>query len=303
MKKSFPLLVLFVLGFSIAHAQTDPLYAQYLMNPLLINPAYSGLTNNLNATATYRKQWAGFDGSPSTFNATGHVSLRDDKMGVGLIVLKDEIGSNSNTEVHATYAYKIDMDEKFLRFGLQAGIVNFRSDNGDLNIYHPEDPAFLGTINTTKMSFGAGAIFHSDRFLLSLSVPRMLKAKETYNNIETELYSQHFYLSGAYVIYFNEHIRFKPSVMFRGVQGAKISTDLNFSANIEEKFMAGVFTRNFNTYGLMGQMKLNNTVRLGYAFEVPTNNSVGARFTSHEFMVGVNMAVFNFHDNIGISTF
>jgi type IX secretion system PorP/SprF family membrane protein len=303
MKKSFPIIVLFILGFTASHAQTDPLYAQYLMNPLLINPAYSGLTNNLNAMATYRKQWAGFDGSPSTFNATGHVSLRDDKMGVGLIVLKDQIGSNSNTEVHATYAYKLDLQEKYLRFGLQAGFVNFRSDNGDLNIYHPEDPAFLGTVNTTKLSFGAGAIFHSDRFMISLSVPRMLKAKETYNDVETELYSQHFYLSGAYIIYFNEHIRFKPSIMFRGVQGAKISTDLNFSANIEEKFMAGVFTRNFNTYGLMGQMKLNNTVRLGYAFEVPTNNSVGARFTSHEFMIGVNLAVFSFHDNIGISTF
>jgi type IX secretion system PorP/SprF family membrane protein len=197
MKKSLSIIILFVLGCTAAQAQTDPLYAQYLMNPLLINPAYSGLTNNLNATATYRKQWAGFDGSPSTFNATGHVSLRDDKMGVGLIVLKDQIGSNSNTEVHATYAYKLDLDEKYLRFGLQAGMVNFRSDNGDLNIYHPEDPAFLGTINTTKVSFGAGAIFHSDRFLVSLSVPRMLKAKETVNNVETELYSQHFYLSGA----------------------------------------------------------------------------------------------------------
>jgi type IX secretion system PorP/SprF family membrane protein len=303
MKKSLPIIVLLILGFTASLAQTDPLYAQYLMNPLLINPAYSGLTNNLNAMATYRKQWAGFDGSPSTFNATGHVSLRDNKMGLGLIVLKDEIGSNSNTEVHAAYAYKLDLQEKYLRFGLQAGLVNFRSDNGDLNIYHPEDPAFLGTVNTTKLSFGAGAIFHSDRYMISLSVPRMLKAKETFNDVETELYSQHFYLSGAYIIYLNEHIRFKPSILFRGVQGAKISTDLNFSVNIEEKFMAGVFTRNFNTYGLMAQMKLNNTARFGYTFEVPTNNSVGARFTSHEFMIGLNMAVFNFQDNIGISTF
>jgi hypothetical protein len=131
----------------------------------------------------------------------------------------------------------------------------------------------------------------------------MLKATSTFDEKEVQLYSQHFYLMGAYIIYFNEHIRFKPSVLLKGVKGSKLSADLNFSANIDEKYMAGVFTRNLNTFGLLAQMKIGETLRFGYTFEMPSNKSVGARFTSHEFMVGLNLAVFDFHDKIGISNF
>ena len=222
-------------------------------------------------------------------------------MGVGLIIIKDKVGANSNTEVYGTYAYKIDLDQKFFSFGLQAGMVNFRSDNGDLNPKDPGDPVFTGTFNSTKPSFGAGAILHSDRYFIGLSVPRMLKSTETVGTTETQLYSRHFYLMGAYMIFLNEHIRFKPSVLLRGVQGAKLSTDLNMALNLNEKYTAGLFTRNFNTYGLLAQMKIGNMYRFGYTFEIPSNNSVGARFTTHEFMFGVNLSLLRFHDSLAIT--
>lgn len=277
-------------------AQIDPLYAQYLNNPLLINPAYSGLNNNLNAGVTYRQQWAGFDGSPVTLNANGHTSLIDNRMGLGLIVLRDNVGSNSNTEVHGTYAYRLDLGKQYFSFGLQAGFISFKANNDELNPYDPGDPAFSSVQNVTKPSFGAGAILHNDRYFIGLSVPRMLKSKATFNNLETELYSQHFYLMGGYMIFLNEHIRLKPSVLLKSVKGSPLSADLNFSMNFEEKYTAGVFTRNFNSYGLLAQIKFGGSYRFGYAFEVPSNASVGTRFTSHELMFGVNLAIFSFHD-------
>ena len=197
--------VLFVC--STGRAQVDPLYAQYLNNPMLINPAYAGLNNNLNAGVTYRKQWAGFEGSPTTYNINAHTSLLDNRMGVGIIVLKDNVGINSNTEAHATYAYRLDLDQKYLSFGLQAGFISFKGNNGELNPYDPNDPAFSETQNMTKPSFGAGLILNSERYFLGLSVPRMLKARVTVSDLETELYSQHYYMIGAYVFYLNEHIR------------------------------------------------------------------------------------------------
>lgn len=280
-------------------------------NPLLINPAYSGLNNHFSAAASYRKQWAGFDGSPTTFNVNGHTSLLDNRMGVGLMVVKDEIGANNNTEVHATYAYKLDLKNKYLSFGLQAGLLNFRSSNGDLNPYDPGDPLFTGTLNTTKPSFGAGAILHSDRYFVGVSVPRLLKATETYTDAssatsgekEVTLYNRHFYIMGAYVIFLNEHIRLKPSVLLKDVKGSRLSADLNFAANLNEKYTAGVFTRNFNTYGLLVQMKLGDQYRFGYVFEVPTNNSVGARFTSHELTLGINLALLRSHDSLAVTNF
>jgi type IX secretion system PorP/SprF family membrane protein len=276
-------------------AQIDPLYAQYLNNPLLINPAYSGHNNNLNAVASFRKQWAGFDGSPLTLTASGHMSLLDNKMGAGLIVMKDQAGASRNTEVHATYAYKLEFKKMVLSFGLQTGFISFKNDYSDLEISEGDDPVFGNGQNYTKPSFGAGAILSSERFFVGLSVPRMLKAPVSINNIDTDLYQQHFYLTGAYVIFLNEHIRMKPSILLRGVKGAPLSADLNYSFNIDEKYTAGAFVRNFKTYGLMGQLKIKENLRFGYAFELPSNRSVGTNYTTHEFMVGINMSVFSFH--------
>lgn len=279
-----------------AMTQVDPLYAQYLNNPLLINPAYTGATNNLNASLAYRQQWAGFEGSPATANINGHMSLLDNRMGVGLIILEDKSGNNRNTEIHGTYAYKLTLDDKTLSFGLQAGIINFRSDNSELNPFDPSDPAFSLSQNTTKPSFGTGIMLKSDRYLLGLSVPRLLKATNTSDNLEASLYTRHFYASAAYIVFITEDILFKPSLLFKGVKGAPLSVDYNASLNIFEKYTAGVYTRNFTTYGLLAQVKFGNIFRFGYNFEVPTNKSVGAQFTSHEFSVGINMNIFNFHD-------
>ncbi len=294
--KKLILLTVFMLGlYGFSNAQIDPLYAQYLNNPLLINPAYSGLNNNLNAGVTYRKQWAGFDGSPTTYNVNAHTSLLDNRMGVGLIVLKDMVGVNSNTEVHGTYAYRLDLDQKYLSFGLQAGFISFKGNNTDLNPYDKLDPAFTENQNFSKPSFGAGVILNSERYFFGLSVPRMLKSKVIVSDVETELYSQHFYAMGAYIFYINEHLRLKPSVLLKSVKGSPLSADVNFALNFEEKYTAGIYTRNLNAYGLMAQIKFAEAYRFGYAFEVPSGNSVGARFTTHELSFGINLALFNFH--------
>jgi type IX secretion system PorP/SprF family membrane protein len=301
MRKILLLAVCIIVICGSGQAQVDPLYAQYLNNPMLINPAYAGLNNNLNAGISYRKQWAGFEGSPTTFNVNGHTSLFDNRMGVGLMIVKDNIGSNSNTEVHGTYAYRIDLDQKYLSFGLQAGFISYKASMSGINPYDKNDPAFTSPESITKPSFGTGLILHSDRYFLGLSVPRLLKARATFTDpvtldqIESQLYSQHFYAMGAYIFYVNEHIRLKPSVLLKSVKGSPMSADVNFQVNLEEKVTAGVYTRNLNAYGLMGQIKFGGSYRFGYAFEVPSGNSVGARFTTHEFSFGINMALFGFH--------
>ena len=294
------LLSVYLIGFiASSHAQVDPLYAQYLNNPLLINPAYSGLNNNLNASLSYRKQWAGFDGSPATVNISAHSAFLDNKMGVGLFILQDKAAINKNTEVQATYAYRLDLQDKYLSFGLQAGLINYRNNNDDLNPRDPGAPEFAGAQTFSKPTFGTGIILSSERYFFGFSVPRMLKAKADISSVtdETVLYQQHFYLTGAYVVLLTERIRFKPSVLFKGVKGAPLSTDVNFAFNIDERYTAGAYTRNFNTYGLLAQLKLSDRYRFGYAFEMPTNNSVGTRFTSHEIMLGINLAVLSSHSS------
>lgn len=295
MKKLLLGFIAMIVG-SQAQAQIDPLYAQYLSNPLAINPAYTGLNNNLNISASYRRQWAGFDGNPTTQNLSAHTSLRNDRMAIGVIAVSDRIGSNKNTEAHITYAYKINAGNSTLSFGLQAGFINFRSNNSELNPFDPNDPAFANDVSVTRPGFGAGVILKSERYFIGLSAPRLLTNAVNFNGITTELYSQHYYLMGAYVFNVSDRLRFKPSALLKGVKGSPLSLDYNASFNLDEKYTVGLFARNLNTCGFLAQIRLIDAYRIGYTFEAPLNNSVESRFTTHEISVGVNLSVFGFQD-------
>jgi type IX secretion system PorP/SprF family membrane protein len=275
--------------------QIDPLYAQYLNNPLAINPAYAGFNDELNASLIYRKQWAGFDGSPVTVNASVHSSVSGNKMGLGLMIVQDKIGVSKNTEVQATYSYKLKLNEKQLSFGLQAGFLSYANDYSDLNPQDPGAPEFSSNQVYTKPSFGAGLILSSDTYFVGLSVPRMLKNTADFGTGETQLYQQHFYLTGSYVFFLSERVRLKPSVLLKAVSGAPVSGDYNFACVIDDKYTAGLYTRNLESYGVLAQMRLSDRYRFGYAFELPTNQSVGTRYTTHELMIGVNLSVLGFH--------
>lgn len=295
MKNLLPL-VLVVLSLQ-AMAQQDPIYSQYMLNPLVINPAYAGLSNNLNLNGSYRIQWVGLEGQPNTFNLNGSTSLVDNKVGVGFMFSHDQIGNTKNTEFNASFAYKLDLGhDRTLSFGMQAGLLNYRIDNSDLNIFDEDDAAFMNNERGTKLNIGAGLILKGQDFLIGLSVPRLLPTTFKAGQSEFELYNQHYYLFGAYVFYLNEQMKFKPTALVRAVKGAPASVDVGANFIFNSIHTAGVFTRNFKTYGILLQTLYREKFRFGYVFELPTNKSVGTNFTTHEISLGVRLSVFTFHD-------
>lgn len=277
-------------------AQQDPLYSQYMLNPFQINPAYAGLNNNFNAMAGYRTQWTGLEGQPTTTNMSAHSSLASNKVGAGFLLVNDKIGNLSHTETNLAVSYRLQFKESTFSFGMQAGLQSFQADNSSINLIDSDDPAFADNERGSRFNIGAGAILKSERFLIGFSVPRLLPSTFTNGGQDFELYNQHYYLMAGYVHYLNEHIRLKPSALLRGVKGAPPSVDIAFNLNINSIHTAGVFTRTFNTYGILLQTLVKEKFRFGYVFELPTNKSVGAQFTSHEISVGVLLSVFSFHD-------
>lgn len=280
-----------------ALAQQDPIYSQYILNPQVINPAYPGLTNNLNINASYRMQWMGLEGQPNTFNLNGNTSLLNNKAGAGFMLSHDQIGNTKNTEIYASFAYKLDLGHnRTLSFGMQAGVLNYRIDNSDLNIFDEGDEVFMNNETGTKLNIGAGLILTGSDFLIGLSVPRMLPTKFKAGESEFELYNQHYYLFGAYVFYLNEQIKFKPTALVRAVKGAAASTDIGANFIFNSMHTAGVFTRNFKTYGVLLQTLYREKFRFGYVFELPTGKSVGTNFTTHEISLGLRLSAFSFQD-------
>ena len=276
-------------------AQQDPLYALYLNNPVVINPGFTGINNNLMTNLSYRTQWSAFDGNPTTVAANGQISLLNNKVGAGALLVSDKIGENVSTSASGLFSYKIELKDKLFSFGMQAGVMNYKTDPGKLNFTDADDPSFE-RLSETKFNLGAGAVLKSEKYIIGLSVPRMLANSFKTVGQSVQLYQQHFYLFGSYIHFVNERILLKPSVLFKGVKGAPISTDLNFLVDINRAYAAGIFTRNFKAFGVTAQINFLEKYKLAYLFEVPTNKSVGSQFSTHEVMIGFRTAVLGFHD-------
>jgi type IX secretion system PorP/SprF family membrane protein len=278
-------------------AQQDPIYAQYLNNPLTINPAYAGINNQFGARLQYRTQWAGIEANPRTANFSGNMAIMQNKMGLGLVVLHDQLGDIRNVELAIPVSYKIKFNDTYLSFGMQAGFVNQNNNPDALEIRDAGDQAFT-SFSETNFNLGAGLMLKNDKFRVGLSVPRLIPAKfTTLDGTPIELYKQHYYLFGSYNFMVNEKLWFRPSVLMRGTSGAPISLDLNPTFTFLELYSAGIFTRNFKTYGALVQMLYNN-FHLGYVFELPGSKDSSLRFTSHEITLGISLGVLTYHDKV-----
>ena len=58
---------------TFAFAQQPVQYSMYYLNPYPVMPAAVGLDNSLQATALFRKQWLGLEGSPTSFSLNAHL--------------------------------------------------------------------------------------------------------------------------------------------------------------------------------------------------------------------------------------
>ena len=185
MKKYYISLLLTILGGFSALSQQRPQYTQYMINPFLLNPAVSGTEDYADIRAGYRKQWAGFNGSPRTMYLSAHTNIgkhlvtnnrsRNKKNGfhgIGGIVTNDAIGPTTTTTVTAAYSYHLKLTRKvFASLGLSGGFNQFSLDAGKLSPADKLDP-LIGS-GMTKTGLGditAGLWVYSDKFYAGASI-------------------------------------------------------------------------------------------------------------------------------------
>lgn len=277
-----------------ALAQQDPVNALYINNPLVINPAYAGANNMLNASVQYRTQWAGIDSNPTTFNFNSHISILNNKGGVGIMVLQDRIGESKSTGFNTMYAYKIKFNWATMSFGMQAGFTRYVSDPTLLTIRDSGDPSF-NKVRSTNFNIGSGLLFKGENWLAGISAPRMLPASVSQFGTTIKLYDQNYYLFGSYGFFVSEKFRIRPSVLLRYSKGLPLSADVNTSLVVQEHYSMGIFTRSLKTYGIQFIAVLND-LKLGYVFELPGSSASGLNFTSHEFMLSLSMGAIRYHE-------
>jgi len=290
-KKCYILLLILSISMRV-FAQQDPMYSQYIFNGLLINPAYAGTREVLNATMLYRDQWVNIPGAPKTGIFTIDSPVRNQKIGIGLNVSFDKIGVTSHSAITGIYAYKLRFSQSFLTFGIQAGVGFFYSNNTSVKTDNTQiDVAFQTDYKETLPNFGVGMYYQANRFFAGFSIPQMLGSEihqALYGNQQNDLnyvLVNHYFLSSGYLFDLNTEMKFQLYTLLKFVDGAPIEGDLNGILWFSDTIAFGLSYRSEDSVGVLGQIKINKQLFLGYAYEYSTTQLNNFTSGSHEIVL------------------
>lgn len=281
----------FLLFFSETKAQQDPQYTQYMYNMNVVNPAYAGSRGTLSLGLLGRSQWTNVDGAPKTLTFDVHAPLGK-KVGMGLSVIADEIGPAKEQNIYADFSYTLTTSEEGrLAFGLKAGVTLLSVNLLDVVLPQTSsagDPVFDENINDTFPNFGAGVYYYTNKWYAGFSVPNIMKSEHLdKDNVNTKASEEvHYFLTGGYVFDLSSTLKFKPSLMFKGVTGAPVSIDINANFLLYDRFELGASYRVEDAVSILFNFGVTPDFRIGYAYDYTisefSNSQTGG---SHEIIL------------------
>ena len=276
-------------------AQQDAQFTQYMYNTMSVNPAYAGSRGQLSMAGLYRSQWVGLEGAPKTFTLNLHSPVRNSKLGYGVSIINDNIGDGvvQETYLDGVLSYTIDVSfEGKLSFGLNFGGSLLNLDFAGLNNFD-EEPIIGDNIdNRFSPNFGLGVYYHTNKFYLGVSAPRLIQT-DYFDNSQRDpnsvqfLSTQkiNFYLITGVVLDLNSQLKFKPALLTKVVGGAPLQVDLSASFLLNEKFSFGAAYRWDAAFSALIGFQLSDQLMLGLAYDKETTALGSTRFNDGSFEI------------------
>lgn len=131
---------------SVAASAQDPIFSQFYLSPLQLNPGLAGLTDDPRFSANYRNQFPGFNNAYRTYALSYDQFFPDINSGVGVWVLSDDAGDGILKTIKAAgiYSYRARLGEQtFMKMGIELGIVQ-TSLNWNMLLFGDQIDDYLG---------------------------------------------------------------------------------------------------------------------------------------------------------------
>lgn len=295
MKKSILLLIAVLFSSMFAKAQYDAMFTQYMFNEMYINPAYTGSKEAMAVNLTHRQQWVNFPGRPITTSFTLHGPLANNKMGLGLSVLNEQIGKLSRNLVYLNYAYRVKTGDKgHLSFGIMGGIHNQVNKLSELKSTETGDIQISqNTPSLIAPNFGAGIYYYTNKFYAGISIPRMVDDSYLFNQTGDVIKSTslnaskfHYYFTIGNVFEVNDDLKIKPQAMVKMVQNAPLQYDVNVNCLIKNKIWAGIGYRSGSDISALLGIQVNPQLLVNYSYDYALTKIQKYSQGSHEITIG-----------------
>ncbi|SHJ77307.1 type IX secretion system membrane protein, PorP/SprF family [Maribacter aquivivus] len=280
-------LVLFSLLSFNAYSQKEPQYTQYMYNIGSFNPAYVGTVENPEFSGLYRAQWVDIPGAPRTFRFGANLPFKNEKVGLGINIVNDELGPATQTYADISYSYQIMVtDETKLSFGIDAGGSFLNVDFSKGTFENPGENLSQEMLSKFYPTVGAGAFLYSEDWYLGASVPNFL-TEGVYNDeiasvVEDKL---QFNFIGGYVFELSDNLKFKPAFLVNTISGSPVNVNLSSNFLISDVVTAGVSYRLDNAFSGLAGFQISNTLFAGYSYDYNTNLLGDFNSGSHEIIL------------------
>lgn len=281
-------IVLFFLLATAAFSQSQAQFNHYIANQGMLNPAYNGTRDIISGLLVHRSQWLGIQNGPMTQALNVHGPIEDTNLGVGAVLMNDNLGFSNSFEFMGAASYKLMLDRrgKFLSFGLQLGVTSNVYDGTKAVTNEYGDPLFSGKETNLAFNFGLGAYFYAEKYFAGFSIPRMFDPiynfdNEGYKN-EVNLKNVHAYWYGGYVFDWG-NIKVKPTAMIRTVVGAPLTFDVSANVLMMERLWLGASYRSISEVVFLSEYIINRqfTVRYSFDYSLSPIGTFG-KYGSHE---------------------
>lgn len=272
---------------SLAIAQQDPQFSQNMFNRLFVNPAAAGANDAICASLLYRNQWVGFDGSPKSVVAGVDAPVLNERLGVGLTVLSDEIGFEKTLMAKLAAAYRMNVGSGKLSVGVDFDLMQHELDG---KFIAPDggavdDPAIPKTgVNGNTFDMGAGIYYQSEKWYGGLSATHLLEATVDLDKFSKE-FNRHFYGMLGYTFELSPSVQLKPMVFVKNVTG-NTTIDVNVNAHFNNRFWGGISWRNEDAFVLMAGLNIIENLKLGYSYDFTTSELRDYSDGTHEILLG-----------------
>lgn len=258
-----------------AYAQFNPTDNMYILNPILLNPAYAGSAGALSMMSIYGQKWLGIEGAPRELTFSIDAPVSDKRLGLGLVVKSNQIGVVKENQMVSNYAYKISSAKSTLSFGLGAGVIMTNTNFSELVVNDPGDERYLADAQLFAVpNFSFGVYYENEAFFAGLAIPRLLNFKYDYTNNkyspDNNFSNYSYHLNTGVKIGSGTDISFYPSVMFRYSlipANAKIQYHLNAGFSFYERFNLGMTYQDQGTISGMARFYVNKQLGVAYMYD------------------------------------
>jgi type IX secretion system PorP/SprF family membrane protein len=286
------LLFLFLLMSNCSNAQKYILPGNYLLNGMIINPAYTGSREVFTINTIHRQQWVGFSGAPVYQVLTFHTPLKKDKIAIGMQLTNYKQSIFSYFSGSFDFAYRIFLSQNSkLSFGLQAKATTIRYSWNEIITEQSNDKNFDASNSNKELSPNAafGIYYYSKKIFAGISIPELMSNSFELARTEQEklisIDNSILLANAGGLVSINEKFKIKPSALLKYRKDATLQIDYNANLIFSNKFWVGASYRPKQAVLALFEIQANEQLKFGYTYEMNTNTIKNYNGGSHEIML------------------